>query len=133
MTNFLNYKQLCQNILQKDNAIRFVGVVTVEGNIMAAEYRKGLTPLLTQKESELSIMQSVIKANIRTTLESKLGKTIYSFTEYQKIKRASFVMYNAESLKCESILLLSFDREADHNSIIENKIRPLLKEIGKGL
>ncbi|AFU57656.1 hypothetical protein Ngar_c07130 [Candidatus Nitrososphaera gargensis Ga9.2] len=93
----MNYKQLCKQILQKDNAIRFAGVATVEENNAAEEYQEGLVPLLTREESELSIMQPVIRTSTRKTFESKLGKTIYSYTEYQKIKRASFVLYNQET------------------------------------
>lgn len=90
----LNYRKICKQVLDFDNAIRFAGVAAVDGNIVAAEYRKGLTPLLTMKDAETSIMQSLIRRGIRKTLQAKLGRTIFAFTEYEKVKRATFVMYD---------------------------------------
>jgi hypothetical protein len=128
----VNYISLCLNILELDNAIRFAGVASFDnGNILAAEYKRGVTPLLSIKESELSIVQSLIRMGTRKTLEEKLGKTIYSLTVYQKIKRATIVMYN-ESTKADALLMVSLEKEADHDNIITNKILPLLNKIGKG-
>ena len=49
--------------------------------------------------------------------ESKLVKPIYSFTKYQKIKRATITLETEEY----PILMASFDIEADHENIIVNK------------
>lgn len=112
--------------------IRFAGVATLEGEIAAAEYREGLKPLLTVHESELSIMHSLIRTNMRKTFEPKLGKTIYSFTEYENVKRATIVMYSQQqALEGDTILMISFDKVANAPLIIEEKIMPLLKRINK--
>jgi hypothetical protein len=128
----LNYREMCVGILELDRGIRFAGIATMEGKIVAAEYRDGLEPLLTKEESELSIMQSLIRMSTRRTLEAKLGKTIYAFAVYQKIKRATIMMYN-EGSKSDSVLMVSFDRETDHELIITDMIMPFLKEVGKSL
>jgi len=78
-------------------------------------------------------MQSLIKINMNKTLEPKLGKTIYTFAEYQKVKRATFVLYSRQTGEGETILMVSFDKKANACSIIEEKIKPLLKRIGKSL
>ena len=62
--------------------------------------------------------------NTRKDFESKLGKPIYSFTIYQKIKRVTITLENEEY----PILMASFDIEADHENIIVNKILPLINE-----
>jgi hypothetical protein len=56
-------------------------------------------------------------------LQSQIGKPIYSFTMYEKIKRATISLDNKEY----NILMVSFDAEADHESIILNKIIPFVK------
>lgn len=126
----MNYIELCKQILEKDDAISFAGAATMEGDILAAEYRDDAVALLTTQEAELAIIQSVLRRSMRKTLESKFGRTIYTFAEYERVKRATFVIYDEESPECESILKISIDKKADHNSIIENKIKPFLKEIG---
>jgi hypothetical protein len=119
----LKNQDVCTQILELDKTIRFVGIASLEGKLVAEEYRKGLRPFLTKEESELSIVQSIIRMGTRKVLEDKLGKTIYAFALYDKVKRATIPINNDNN-----ILMVSFDTEADHESIILNKILPLIKE-----
>ena len=117
---------LCNRILESDRNIRFVGISNKMGNQIISRYRSGLTPLLTPKEIEMYAMQTVLRMNTRKDFELKLGKPIYSFTLYQKIKRVTIALENKEY----PILMASFDIEADHDKIIVNKILPLINEVG---
>ena len=117
---------LCSRILESDRTIRFVGISNKMGNQIISRYRSGLVPLLTPKEIEMYAMQSVLRMNTRKDYESKLGKPIYSFTLYQKIKRVTVTLENREY----PILLASFDIEADHENVIVNKILPMISEEG---
>jgi hypothetical protein len=58
----------------------------------------------------------------RKILQPRLGRLVYAFAYYEKVKRATIPMYN------DSTLLVSFDVEADHDSIIMKKIVPLIKK-----
>ena len=117
---------LCCRIIESDKAIRFVGISNKMGNQIISRYRAGLTPLLTPKEIEMYAIQSVLRMNTRKDYESKLGKPIYSFTLYQKLKRVTVTLENKEY----PILLASFDIEADHDNIIVNKLLPMINEEG---
>ena len=64
----MNYRELCFHILELDQSIRFAAIATMEGKIVAAEYKEGVEPLLSRQESELSISQSLIRMSIRKTL-----------------------------------------------------------------
>ncbi len=128
----MNYREICLHVVEMDGSIRFAGIASLDGKIIATEFQDGLTPLLTREESELSIMQSLIRMSTRRTLENKLGKTLYALAVYQKIKRATISLFE-DGNKCDSYLMISFDNAADHEEIITGKILPFLKEIGKGL
>jgi hypothetical protein len=117
---------LCSRIIESDRAIRFVGISNKMGNQIISRYRAGLTPLLTPKEIEMYAIQSVLRMNTKKDYESKLGKPIYSFTLYQKLKRVTVTLENKEY----PILLASFDIEADHDNIIVNKLLPMINEEG---
>ena len=119
----IDVHNMCKQIIELDSAIRFVGIPNKFGKQIVVEYRKGLTPLLTDTESELYAVESVMRMNNRKDYESKLGKPIYSFTLYEKIKRTTISLDN----KDYPILMVSFDTEADHESIILNKIMPFVK------
>jgi hypothetical protein len=137
-TKFENiiFPSLCKRILESDNSIRFVGVANKFGTKIASEYRKGLVPLLTESQSQLSTIESAIRMNTRIgekDVESKLGKPIYSFTLYdKKIKRATFLLDNEDY----PILMVSLDREgeeaavatADQECVTLNNILSIVKE-----
>jgi hypothetical protein len=117
---------LCKDILESDRSIRFVGISDKMGKQIASSYRAELVPLLTPTEIEMSAIESVLRMKTRKDFESKLGKPIYTFTLYQKIKRVTITLENKEY----PILMASFDLEADHDNIIVNKILPLINELG---
>jgi hypothetical protein len=120
----IDVHNLCKKIIELDSAIRFAGIPNKFGKQIVVEYRKDLVPLLTESESELYAIESVMRMNARKDYESKLGKPIYSFTLYEKIKRTTISLDN----KDYPILMVSFDTEADHESIILNKIIPSVKK-----
>jgi hypothetical protein len=120
----IHLKDACLQILTEDSSIRFAGFSDKFGKQIAGEYRNGLIPLLTESQLDLSAIESIIRMNTRRDLESQIGKPIYSFTLYEKIRRATISLDN----KDYPILMVSFDLNADHESIILNKIIPIAIE-----
>ena len=116
------FEDVCQNIIDLDKAIRFAGITHIMGTIIYAKYRTGLVPLLTQQETIESVEHSVLRMSTRKLMEAKLGKILYSITFYEKVKRAVLPI----GKNGDFILIVSFDNEADHDSIIHNKIIPLI-------
>ena len=116
------FEDVCQNIIDLDKTIRFAGITNMRRTIVSAKYRPGLVPLLTQQETIESVEQSVLRMSTRRLMEAKLGKILYSITFYEKVKRAVLLI----GKNGDFILIVSFDNEADHDSIIHNKIIPLI-------
>jgi hypothetical protein len=121
----LDLNELCKRIILLDKSIRFAGVADMKGTMVAEAYREGLVPLLTKQETDLSALQAIVKMATRRTLEEKkLGKIIYAFALYEKLKRATIPLMNEN----DCFLLISFELQADHESIILHKILPFVKE-----
>lgn len=118
------YDTLCNKVLEVDQYVRFAGVADRLGRLVASQYRRNVQPLLTREESELSITQSILRMGTRSTLEDKLGQTVYAFALYERVKRATIPIRDPES----HYLMVSFDIEADHEDIILRKILPLMKK-----
>lgn len=118
--------KVCKRIIQLDDTIRFAGIPNKFGKQIVVAYREGLDPLLTDSESELYAIETVIRMNTRKDFESKLGKPIYSFTLYEKVKRATITLESKEY----PILMVSFDIQADHDYIILDKIMPIIRKEG---
>ncbi|MDQ3848847.1 MAG: hypothetical protein M3261_07830 [Thermoproteota archaeon] len=120
------FEEFCQLILSLDESIRFVGVATLSGAILAMKYRANLAPLLTQEETASSVKYSVWRMESRRVLEEKLGKTLYVVATYEKLKRATIPV----GQDGQSVLIISFDKESDVESIIRNKILTTIKPYG---
>ena len=114
---------LCDQIIQSDDSIRFVGIADKYGKQVAVKYRDGLVPYLNQTESEIYSIDTVMRMNSRLEMESKLGKVIYSFTLYENLKRATIYTGNNDY----PVLMVSFDTRSDHDNIILKKIFPIVK------
>ena len=107
------------------------------GTMITAQYREALSvekekeqALLTKDELELSAIESMLRMVTRKDMMSKLGKPIYSFTLYEKVKRATILLENSQNSDCPHILMLSFDKNnevgAYQETIILNDILPLV-------
>ena len=118
--------RLCNKILESDSSIRFVGIPNKMGRQIVSSYRNGLTLLLTPQEIEMFAIESVLRMNTRKDFESKLGRPIYSFTLYEKVKRATITLENEDF----PYLMASFDIQADHDHIIMDKILPIIRKEG---
>ena len=119
-------RRLCNQILQSDSSVRFVGIPNKMGRQIVSSHRYGLILLLTPQEIEMFAIESVLRMNTRKDFESKLGKPIYSFTLYEKIKRATITLESEEY----PILMVSFDIQADHDHIIIDKMLPIIRKEG---
>jgi hypothetical protein len=119
-------RRVCNQILESDSSVRFVGIPNKMGRQIVSSYRNGLTLLLTPQEIEMFAIESVLRMNTRKDFESKLGRPIYSFTLYEKVKRATITLESEEY----PILMLSFDIQADHDHIIMDKILPIIRKEG---
>ena len=104
----------CKKIFEIDNAIKFVGISTNDGQILVARYKSGSAPFFDDINTEFSISKQILLAMENTQGREKLGQLRYSVMAYDNLKRATFALD-------DGILLVSFDKSGDENEII-NKI-----------
>ena len=110
-------------ILNIDKSIRWVGITNNEGLIINEQYRKELTPLLTEEENEEYASNAISRQRTRIKFEQKIGKLIYAFGKYEKLNRATI------PINSSYFLLLSMDsQDVNFDQIIMNKILPLIIE-----
>ena len=104
----------CKKILEIDNTIKFVGISTNDGQILAVQFKSGAAPFFDDINTEFSISKQIFLAMENTQGREKLGQLMYSVMAYENLKRATFALDNG-------IMLVSFDKSGDENEII-NKI-----------
>jgi hypothetical protein len=123
-TPYAYAKVICNQVLQLDKSIRFAGIGNNMGTLIAYKLREGLVPLLNEEELQDNIMKTVLRMKTREDYESKLGDVIYTFALYKRVKRATIPLDHPDL----AVLTVSFDMAADQDSIIMDKILPVLKQ-----
>jgi hypothetical protein len=119
-----NEEKICNEILELDSSIRFVAIANKMGKVVVAKFNRGVKALLTREEIEANIVKAVLRMKTREDYEDKLGRTIYTFALYERVKRASIALNKGDY----SVLMVSFEVTAKHEQIILHKILPRIKK-----
>lgn len=110
-------QELCKNIYLINQNIRFAGIITKMGRLVAGGMRPELVSLEDKDDSSKLYVQFALMTEMRKDFDDIFGKAIYSFTEREKIKLASF------PLDDNHILRVSIEKkEKDHLQIIQSII-----------
>ena len=104
----------CKKILEIDGTIKFVGISSNDGQILAAQYKPGSAPFFDDINTEFLVSKQILLAMENSQGKENFGKLLYSVMAYENLKRATFTLDNG-------ILLISFDKSGDEHEII-NKI-----------
>ena len=113
----MNYENFCSQILECNPKIRFATAYDEWAVRVGGGMRQGITNLLSEnKENEL-VNLSVMDWKARKEMSKWLGKTIFTLAEYDKVKRFSFYLGD------DHLLLVSTEKEADTNEVVESVIQ----------
>ena len=115
---------VCERIQKVDRSIRYVGLANKMGTRIEDHYRNRLEPLLKENELALSALESALRMNLRCNMQHKLGKPLYSFTLYEKVKRVTIPLFDSNY----QILMISFDIDGENEYVILEKVLSLLKK-----
>jgi Family of unknown function (DUF6659) len=108
-------QELCDKIFSINQNIRFAGVITKMGRLVAGGMKPELEYLEDKNDSSKLYVQFALITEMRKDFDRAFGKAIYSFTEREKIKLASF------PLDDNHILRVSIEKkEIDHAQIIRS-------------
>ena len=120
------FQNFCREIINRHYFIRSAAIADNVGHFMATAYRRCLIPLMTQEDSSRAAAQAAIRAATRNKFKSKIGDLQFSLSRYEKLVRATIPIKNGEKIKF--LLLLTFDIEAEADSIILKRILPYVAE-----
>jgi hypothetical protein len=117
-------QEICNQILDTDKSIRFVGIANQMGRPVASASRAGLELVLTKDEIDSYMIKIALQMKTAEDAESKLGHVVYTLVFYSKLKRVIIPLKHPDF----SLLVVSFDVSANHEGIVMNKILPLVKD-----
>ena len=119
-----SFEQLCDNIFKLSSNIRFVGIINGMGDLVAGGMRVGVQSMEDSENSSKLYLEFLLRSEMRKDQDAEFGKTVYSFSEREKIKFAVFPLLR------NHLLMVSMEkRESNHDGIIE-KILNLTSKYG---
>jgi hypothetical protein len=121
----MDYQKLCNDILNLDPKVRFVGVCDNTGEIKNGGLKDGIKSILTDEEIKKANLISLQRWRLHNTLADRIGKARYAMEEYEKIKQITM------PLEDEHLLLISTEVDADHGKIIESAIQLIISNYVK--
>jgi hypothetical protein len=86
------------------------------GKLVAGGMREGVNPLENKADSSKLFIGFALRSEMRKDFDAEFGKTIYSFSERDRIKLASFPLN-------DHILRISMEKEEHHSTLIENILK----------
>ena len=117
----------CKQVLNRDYFIRSVRLTDHVGHTIAVAFRQGLVPLISNEESSRAAVQAAIRAATRGKFKSKIGEIQFSISRYARLVRATVPIKNGR-MNSRFLLLITFEVDAEADSIILKKILPYIEE-----
>jgi hypothetical protein len=110
-----SFEQLCDNIFVLSSNIRFVGIISGMGDLVAGGMREGMQSMEDRENSSKLYLEFVLRSEMRKDQDAEFGKTVYSFSEREKIKFAVFPLLR------NHLLMVSMEKkEPNHDGLIKN-------------
>ena len=91
MTNE-DYQKICEAITTISPFIRFVGVVSEGGELLANKRRHDLEPLLDAKDTQYQFSHIAIKTDLEGFFDKNLGEVEFVWEERKKVQTISFAI-----------------------------------------
>ena len=117
-----NFQLLCDNVFSLSPSIRFAGVINKMGRLIAGGMRHGLESLENKDDSLKLFVQFALRSRLRKDYDYVFGKSIYNFTEREKIKLASFPLDDNLILRISMV-----KEEKNHDQIIQKILDSIQK------
>ncbi|HJT50174.1 MAG TPA: DUF6659 family protein [Nitrososphaeraceae archaeon] len=114
----LKFDEICDEIFALSPAVRSAIVIDKMGRLVAGGMRKGITSMEEKDDTQKLYVQFALRSVMREDFDEQFGKTLYSFSERERIKLASF------PLDDQYIVRVSIEKEeSNHTAIIDNILR----------
>lgn len=110
--------KLCNDIIALGPTIRSALIINKMGKMLAGGMREGVKSMEDKTDSQQLYVEYALRSIMREEFDEEFGKTIYTFSEREKIKLASF------PLEEKYILRVSIEKEESHHyELIENILK----------
>ena len=101
----MNYSKLCNDLLDSNEKIRYVGVYNSFSGEVYEKMQNGITRHFDKDQTKKSMTQAIMRWKTRKQFSAEIGEPRYAMTQYQKVNRVT--------MACGKDGLLMFSTEMD--------------------
>jgi len=92
------FEKFCKKILEFDSAIRFAGIISDRGKLVAGGFRNGITPFIEERDHEMAFMEVALRIKMRHEFNETLGRVNFTISDRERIivmsmPLGNFVLY----------------------------------------
>ena len=87
-----DYTLICENIASISPYIRFVGIISEQGKLIAHKRRTDLEALLDEKSTKYQFSHIAIKTDLESFFDENLGQVQFVWEEREKVQIISFAV-----------------------------------------
>ena len=120
------FQGFCDQVFHVDKHIRFVGIATGEGKLLAAKYADEAQNTMSESELEQSLAPLVMQAQLYHKVRAIAGNLRYHIGTFERLYSAAISA--SFDPKAEVFILMSFELGCDPARIIEDRIIPLIRD-----
>lgn len=101
----MDYGKLCNELLDSNEKIRYVGVYNSFSGEVYERMQNGITRHFDKDQTKKSMTQAIMRWKTRKQFSAEIGEPKYAMTQYQKVNRVT--------MACGKDGLLMFSTETD--------------------
>lgn len=113
----MDYQKFCSQILESNPKIRFATVYDQWAVKAGGGMREGVKSVLSDHAENELVNLSILDWQSRKEMAKFLGKTIYTLSDYENIKRFSFYLGD------DFLLLVSTEKDAETKDVVDDVIK----------
>ena len=91
--SLVKYQKQCERILSLPE-IRFAGIISEMGKLIAGGFKTGIVPLEDDSERQTLYMELALRVATRREFDSSMGRVKYSAARREKVVMMSFPLKN---------------------------------------
>ncbi|MGI0102257.1 MAG: DUF6659 family protein [Nitrosotalea sp.] len=99
-------ESICDEILNLDSKIMFVGIINDKGRLLVENKKEGIEAFGDSKDQEILLMEIALGVRMRREHDSYLGQAKFTISLGDKVTSMSFPL-------CENILYVFAEKEID--------------------
>ena len=87
-----DYARICESIFSVDPKIRFAGVISEQGRLVAGGMKKDVEPLESEKDDAMIFMELALRVKMRKEFDKQLGQVNFAMASRERALAISIII-----------------------------------------